>query len=288
MPTEAIHNYTFQQVINAFSRAAANAEKDLWNLLSAANVAALIKGDNRESLYTGPQIDEMANLDEELREAIRAELAKMTPPPPPYARKYARKVLRVPWVSQMHPDDANDPYDCGPSCVLMLLRAAGKVGDEVTVEDLNEILFPEIVEKTEKDRRAWLKAKNDDGTPNGATGAGQLRQLALSKGLELATGVVNPALDNLYEAIDADRAVILGVQYRRLYVDPYEWDKHLDSGPDQGPHWLLVIGYEGDDFVVHDPLWPIDKDGGIAWLLEYDRLKGAASIPYEWSGYMVY
>jgi hypothetical protein len=211
-----------------------------------------------------------------MKEANVTGLKQIPPLSQSYKRKYDELVLTVPWISQLG-DKADDPNDCGAACVLMLLRAVGKVDDTLTVEGINEVMFPNIVGMTSDQRKTWLKEHGD-------TGASQLVALGGKYKLTLESNKVDSKLNRIYQALDEERAVILGIDYAGLYKSA-KWDEHLlgpeegGKGKDQGGHWLLVIGYRDADFVVHDPLWlnpKTDGTGGKKWNLTYQQVLDAA------------
>lgn len=140
-------------------------------------------------------------------------------------KKVRRTDLRVPWISQLGPD-VEGSGDCGQACILMLLYYYGIIEptSPITVEHLCEI-------------------------KSGKTSAADLVRLAAKFDLELITALVGYVSD-LRQYLYDERPVILLVNYNDL-----DFPVHLASGANQGWHWLLVVGYEGEDFVVHDPLW---------------------------------
>jgi uncharacterized protein YvpB len=155
-------------------------------------------------------------------------------------------VLEVPWVSQLDPVTAPEGYDCGQACVLMLLQYYDKVNSDVTVKTLTDIL-------------------------SGSTTAAALKGLAAlsSFGLALDTTPVErttSSIASLRKLIAAGRPVILLVNYGDLdLID------HLQSGRNQGLHWLVLTGYDEDTFYVNDPLW-------LSWQLNGQGGRGGGGL----------
>jgi uncharacterized protein YvpB len=223
-PGEIVGEYTNQQIINAFSRAATalGQGSQYWSWVEAAGLAHLAQ--QRRELYAGPMIDELPNLNDQQKLQIASELREMTP-------ITAHKRLEVPWISQL---DNKLPNDCGHACVLMLLKYAG-LGDDLAVGDL----FSSGV------------------APRGYTTAWHLVRLAEHYGLRCTVESPFSAVDYFIEQINADKPVIVLADYASLRLP-----RHLPSGPNQGAHWLVVVGYDRFNYYVHDPLWLPEQIGG--------------------------
>jgi len=140
-------------------------------------------------------------------------------------------ILEVPWISQVSAT-ATGAFDCGQTCVLMLLRYYSKVGADTHVIDLTRI----------KDgRTTW----NDL-----ISLAGQFDlSLALQPDIKQTITSIRSKLPKL---IDAGQPAILLVYYRDLQLPNTIANP---PRPDPGLHWLVVRGYDGDTFFVNDPLW---------------------------------
>ena len=223
-PDDVIGRYTNQQVINAFFAAAQALGQSggvYWDWIVAANLTHI--ANNRSAPYAGPAIAALPNLSAEVKNAVAAALATM----PPLG---AKRLLNVPWISQLDPN-STAPNDCGQAVVLMLLRFYGKVGNNVTVDDLSRI------------------------KPGKTTGA-DLRNLAARFGLSLVIDTTFGSVESLYAPVSRGRPVIVLVNYIDLHFPP-----HL-SNPDQGWHWLVIVGYDGDTLIVHDPLWTPSQRSG--------------------------
>ncbi len=199
--------------------------------------------EDRRAAYTGPDIWDLPNLSDAAKRAIAAELQAM----PPLG---AGRVLRVPWISQID-ERSTGQNDCGQACVLMLFQYYGKANSGVTVDDLT-------------------------GLRPGMTDAAGLRDLAAHFDLALTVDESFASVDSLRRLIDQGKPVAVLVNYEDLRFPP-----HLSS-QDQGWHWLVVVGYRGDDrFIVHDPLWrPDQRDGrgGANLTIARDMLQDALAV----------
>lgn len=155
--------------------------------------------------------------------------------------------LEVPWVSQLD-RNAPDGADCGPSCVLMLLRYYGKVGADVYVKDLSKYA-------------------------PGYTSVNQLQTVAGKFGLQTVIFNMNAdtaALKNLRGFLRNGKPVILLVRYKPLgFSNPYQRNQNID-------HWVTLSGFDGDTFFVHDPLW-LSWDKGTFLRVTSDRLLNACA-----------
>ena len=223
-PAELVGRVTGQQVINAFARAATalNQGEAYWRWVEAAGLAYLANA--RREVYAGPLIRALPNLSDERKRRIVAELRRMVP------TNEVRR-LEVPWVSQL---DNTLPNDCGHACVLMLLKYAG-LGAGLTVHDL---YFSGVA-------------------PRGYTTAWHLVRLAEHYGLRCKVESPFAASGYFIEQINSNKPVIVLVDYASLNMPA-----HLSSGPDQGAHWLVVVGYGPGYYYVHDPLWQPNQIGG--------------------------
>ncbi len=223
-PGEVVGQYTHQQVVNAFARAAAALGQGdaYWEWIEAAGLSYV--KETRQEVYTGPMIRALPNLTDAQKRQIVYELRRMAP-------ITAHKRLDVPWVSQL---DNPFPNDCGHACVLMLLKYAG-LGDGLTVGDLF----------------------NAGVAPRGYTTGWQLARLAAHFGLRCTVESPFAAANYFTEQINANRPVIALVDYASLNLPP-----HLASGPDQGAHWFVAVGYDREHYYVHDPLWLPSQIGG--------------------------
>jgi uncharacterized protein YvpB len=229
MEDEVIGKFTNQKIINAFARAAvAVGEGDtFWEWVEAAELTWL--AGRRREVYPGPAIPTLPGLTDEQKRLILLELRKMTP-----IGGYKR--LEVPWVSQL---GNTLPNDCGHACVLMLLHYAN-LALGVTLNQVYE-----------------YAAANDLQGASGTTSAGDLKALCTHYGLQITIETGFPQTDYFIEQINDDKPVIVLVDYASLHLP-----SHLASGPNQGAHWLVVVGYDNENYYVHDPLWLASQTGG--------------------------
>ena len=157
--------------------------------------------------------------------------------------------LKVPWETQVGNMAGND---CGPACVLMLLKYRGLSRNE-TVDSLARI-------------------------EPGMTTEVELQSLAKKKGLTLkCTDVQRDAqsMAALRQYLLKDTPVILLVHYPAL---------HFNNPTSVGAttHWLVVVGFDEDRFFVHDPLFGRDQKnhqggkGGAYIAIDADRLATAS------------
>jgi uncharacterized protein YvpB len=226
---EVIGRFSNQKIINAFARAAVGMGQGdtYWEWVEAAELTWL--ADRRREVYPGPAIPTLPGLTNEQKRLIMLELRKMTP-----IGGYKR--LEVPWVSQL---DNTLPNDCGHACVLMLLHYANLVPD-VTLNDVY----------------AYAGAHGLHSA-SGTTSAGDLKALCGHYGLQVTIESDFQETDYFIEQINADKPVIVLVDYASLRLP-----SHLASGSNQGPHWLVVVGYDSENYYVHDPLWLESQTGG--------------------------
>jgi hypothetical protein len=130
--------------------------------------------------------------------------------------------LAVPWVSQLGPQAAFAPGDCGPACLASWLRWLGK--GPVTVDQVSEqtdlypgyryTMFTHLVRAA----RAW------------------------DVDLYWRRNLV---LNDLHAEIDRGQPCIVLAHYPYL---PIKYDMNYGAG-----HWILVSGYGEDKVVYLDP-----------------------------------
>lgn len=158
-------------------------------------------------------------------------------------------LLQTPWYSQLR-ENGEDSGACAQACLLMLLHyyqalpAHGHLG----LEDLCAL------------KPNWLTARD--------LVALAARSFKLSLMPFVAVNVLS-----LRQYLLSDRPVMLLVNYALL-----DFESHLPIGEDLRTHWLLVIGYQYDDFVLHDPLWqPLHQRGrgGAYRKVHYSTLQSA-------------
>jgi hypothetical protein len=149
--------------------------------------------------------------------------------------------LDVPWRSQLDAQ-STAAYDCGQAVTLSLLLYYGFVGGHVTVDDLARRM-------------------------PGRTDANQLVVLAGYYGMTAVYGPrVTAAILRGY--IEQGHPCVLLVNYADLGIPRPD----LTDGANQGLHWIVVTGYEGDTFYISDPLWKPGARGG----------QGGRDIPIAW------
>lgn len=157
--------------------------------------------------------------------------------------------LKVPWETQVGNWSGND---CGPACVLMLLKYRG-LGEDDTVDSLARI-EPGLTSETELESLARKK----DLT---------LKPISVQRDDRLLADLRKNLLD--------DTPVILLVYYPALrFRNP--------TGVGARGHWLVVVGFDDDRFFVHDPLFGRDQrnhyggTGGAYLPIAADRLASAS------------
>ena len=149
--------------------------------------------------------------------------------------KQIGKRLAVNYQSQWDADARTHSGDCGVTCIEMLVRTRGM---DMSTDDLYARYLPD--KPAGKYTLGWelmhvLRAQrftNSDRTYN-----------------------TNP-LHELREAIDQDKAIITLVNYRYInqYIQILGYDNNFT-----GAHWFLVVGYDDDHMLVHDPNFGLDQ-----------------------------
>jgi hypothetical protein len=205
---------------------------------------------NRHVPYDRTPIDQLG-LPQDVCDAILEELAQMPPEFQSLLMSTPDVMLNVPYVSQLD-EDSPDPLDCGHACVLMLLKyydnpPSPTILSNTTVHALVETMR-NIDTRNGKPRRAQNLTSHID-----------LIALAKEFGLDIKAEIPFKKVDKIVKALDKRRPVVPLVNYKDL-----KFPKHLDTGDDQGWHWLVVVGYadNGDTFIVNDPLWTLDRRSG--------------------------
>lgn len=136
-------------------------------------------------------------------------------------------VLDIPYKSQCDPDASASRNDCGPACLAMILNG---LGQPVTTDAV---------------------FRRTGAAPDGYVSSAQLLRVADSyrSPLEFRR---NWGLMELHTMIDLNRPLIALVHYAAF--------SELQPGMStqssfKGPHYVLVVGYDDDHVIVHDPLW---------------------------------
>ncbi len=142
-------------------------------------------------------------------------------------------LLNLLYKSQYDPDAAASRNDCGPACLAMLVNALG-------VTATTDAVF-----------------HRTGATPEGYISNAQLMRAAESyqTPLEFRMGY---GLVELRALLDLARPAIALVHYGAFSeVQP---GVSTQSGF-KGPHFVLVVGYDDQHIVVHDPLWTAPRRG---------------------------
>lgn len=158
-------------------------------------------------------------------------------------RKEQGVVLDVPWLSQLGPDAAFAPGDCGPACLAMWLRYLGH--SDVTVDDVSKVSrLDQGFKYTMPAHLIWAAREwNVD--------------LYWRKELDI---------EDIWEELDAGQPCIVLAEYDWL---PYVYDSSYTKS-----HWLLMTGYEYSELFYNDPYWP-DSEGGRCVEINKHEFMGA-------------
>ena len=151
-------------------------------------------------------------------------------------RRPAGVTLDVPYLSQLGPDAAFAPGDCGTAVLAMWLNYLGKA---VTVD--------EVSAQTRLDRGFNY------------TMPAHLIWAARHWGVDLYWQR-NLTLDVLRAEIDAGQPCIILVNYPSL-PSRMRYDPNYKDG-----HWLLVVGYDTMTFKIHDPYHSTEIGGAFVSL----------------------
>ena len=151
-------------------------------------------------------------------------------------RRPAGVTLDVPYLSQLGPDAAFAPGDCGTAVLAMWLNY---LGDEVTVDEVS------------------YASRLDQGfkytTPAHLIWAARTWSVDLYWQRNLNAG-------NIFDELDAGQPCIILVNYPSLPVH-VRYDYNYQDG-----HWLLVVGYDSTSFKVHDPYHSTEIGGAFVSL----------------------
>lgn len=136
-------------------------------------------------------------------------------------------VLTVPYKSQFDPDAGQSRNDCGPTCLAMLLNALGLAAT-------TDAVF-----------------QRTGAVADGYVSMAQLMRVGESYGAPLEFRR-DWTLGELHARINLARPVIALVHYAAFSeLEPGVSTQSLFKGP----HFVLVVGYDDEHVVVHDPLW---------------------------------
>ncbi len=168
-------------------------------------------------------------------------LEPLTPAP-----QKERKILNVPYLSQLAPSANFAPGDCGPSDVAMLLSFHGVT---LTVNDVSQAT----------------------GQPKGFTSLSifDLSDVAAKFGLTLRREV-NFSIAELRQQIDTGKPCIVLVNYPLL---PHRFDPNHTRA-----HFLVVVGHTNDGLIYHDPFFR-DDDGKAIEIIDADFDRAWSTLP---------
>ncbi|MBN1430947.1 MAG: C39 family peptidase [Anaerolineae bacterium] len=144
--------------------------------------------------------------------------------------------LQVPYKSQSSTTAGYSANDCGPACVAMMLAATGR---DVTIDSLYN--HPSIAGQ------------------KGGIAIGSLMTLSKAYGIPLQFARLS--LDTLKEKIDSGCPVMVLADYKPIV------DNKLNGVATNGlfGHFPLVVGYDNDAIIVHDPYWKTDAGAYRRW-----------------------
>ncbi|MEO8393357.1 MAG: C39 family peptidase [Chloroflexota bacterium] len=244
--------FTNQNLINAFFKAAQASGDDVWKMLANSGLSFLmtIKPADRKKPYTGTSIDNLPNLTQQQKDLIKQALPQPTlgVVPAPAARGFLAAIdivavpvaaspsefkLNIQWVTQMD-NRGSGNNDCGDACVFMLL-----VYNDLPVPSRQEVY-------------AVLQGKTN------------FKQLiGLAQKYDLTITSEGASVEPLRALLNEGKPVIFPVDYKMLGFRIHLADAaHGGHGANQGPHWLVVVGYDDTGFFVHDPLWMPNTPNG--------------------------
>ncbi len=137
--------------------------------------------------------------------------------------------LNVPWVSQLSTSAGFAAGDCSMACVAMVLRS---LGQSVTVDQVSKAsgLKPGFVQA------AWWDAVH----------AAANWHVVLEHGYNLT-------LDDLIADLRLARPAIVIVNYQSI-PEQKRYSKTYNAG-----HFVVVVGFNADHILVHDPFWADDQ-----------------------------
>jgi nucleoid-associated protein YgaU len=137
----------------------------------------------------------------------------------------------IPYKSQLDPDAGDFRNDCGPTCLAMILNAAGI-----------EVSTNTVYRKTGADANDYVSVS-------------QLMRVGLSYAVPF--DYFYPwNIDRLKQSIDAGKAPITLVHYGAWsQIDPGVSTQNTFTGP----HFVVVVAYDDENIYVNDPLWKGDR-----------------------------
>lgn len=137
--------------------------------------------------------------------------------------------LNVPWLSQLSTMAGFAAGDCSMACAAMVLRSLGQA---VTVDEVSRAsgLKPGFVSA------AWWDAVN-----------------AAARWHLVMEHDYNLTLDDLIAELRAARPAIVILNYQSI-PEQFRYSKTYDAG-----HFVVMVGFNADHMLMHDPYWPDDR-----------------------------
>ncbi len=165
-----------------------------------------------------------------------------------------RVLIDMPYRSQEDADSRRYRNDCGPACVAMYIdyvrKVKGQPAQPVSIDTLSA---------------QTTLATNDNGLYTR-----DLPPLAAKYGvtLQLSNTIT---IDTIISEINAKRPPLLLIAYGPL--------TGRENQGDRGGHFLIVTGYDTNNFYVNDPDWwnngTISRDQGKNWQIPITQMKQA-------------
>jgi ABC-type bacteriocin/lantibiotic exporter with double-glycine peptidase domain len=162
------------------------------------------------------------------------------------------KRLLVPWIGQNVDSVTTDDYtksDCGAACVAMLINTF-RGGQGVTVDEVSKAT----------------------GLQAGYKFASFQELMNAAARFNVALEHVSPTLENIFADIDNGRPVIVIVNYKSLPLYNRS-DPAYNAG-----HYIVVVGYEDDCILYHDPYWKEATRGAYRSMTREDFMRAYTSI----------
>lgn len=164
----------------------------------------------------------------------------------PLSHQKDRKILNVPYLSQLAPSANFAPGDCGSSNVAMVLRFHGAT---LTVNDVSQAT----------------------GQPEGFTSLGNIDLINVAAKFDLTLRrQPNFSIAELRRQIDTGKPCIVLVNYPLL---PHRFDPNYTRA-----HYLVVVGHTSDGLIYHDPFFR-DDDGEAIEIVDADFDRAWSTLP---------
>jgi hypothetical protein len=145
--------------------------------------------------------------------------------------------VTLPYLSQVNgPGAGNFVNDCGPACVAMLIHGLGVASKKPSIAD--------VFRATGADAAAF-------------TNGGQLKKAAAVWGVTLTPRFWG--LDSMRASILSGRPLIALVHYGAFS------SLGRTQSSFKGGHFLLVVGFDQNRVLVHDPLWRDQGGRYLSW-----------------------